>query len=219
MPCEQCSTPGPLHRAGLKHRSKECQLPQGVQTFGKSHPGGTAGAETESSPGKEGQKEIFLFRAVAGLSTHLQRKGLAREAGAQADAVHVVCVGDVVLNAMQDPLPGGRLSPMDASLADGPSCHTCLGIDVLQGRDGESKGYGLTWCKSSREDFPQSQLPSPFPKPRLNLKQLTGKGLWAQTLVVPTASQAPNQHCQSLPGTPVCGCRCQLSRTSPAPQY
>jgi len=104
-----------------------------------------------------------LFRAVAGLSAHLQHKGLVREAGAQANAVHVVCVGDVVLNAMQDPPPSGGMSPVDASLADGLPRHTCLGIDILQGRDGESKGQGLTWCRSSREDFPQASTSLTLP--------------------------------------------------------
>lgn len=91
---------------------------------------------------RRGRKVLrsVLVKALAGLSTHLQHKRLAREAGAQADAVHVVCVGDVVLNAMQDTSPGGGVSPMDASLAHGLSCHTCLGIDVLQGQDGEREG-------------------------------------------------------------------------------
>lgn len=52
--CEQCGIPGPLHAAGLKNCSKECQLPQGEERRGKSCPGST---KNESSPGKEGQKD------------------------------------------------------------------------------------------------------------------------------------------------------------------
>lgn len=52
--CEQRGIPGPLHAAGLKNCSKECQLPQGEERFRKSRPGST---KTESSPEKEGQKD------------------------------------------------------------------------------------------------------------------------------------------------------------------
>lgn len=57
MRCEQCSTPAPPHAVGLKHCSQECQLTQGEERFEKSCPGRTAGAEVESSPGKEEQKD------------------------------------------------------------------------------------------------------------------------------------------------------------------
>lgn len=39
----------------LKNCSKECQLPQREERLGKSCPGST---ETESCPGKEGQKDL-----------------------------------------------------------------------------------------------------------------------------------------------------------------
>lgn len=93
-------------------------------------------------PERSGRKtpEKCPPQSCRGLGTHLQHEGLAGQARAHADAVHVVRVVDVVLDAMQHPAPGGRVSPLDPSLADGLPGDTGQGIDVLRGRAGKSNG-------------------------------------------------------------------------------
>lgn len=62
---------------------------------------------------------------------YLDNEGLVLEAGGQAQHAHVGRLVNEVLDAVENSTTCGWDTSMDSSLADGLSCHTRMGIDVL----------------------------------------------------------------------------------------
>lgn len=62
---------------------------------------------------------------------YLDDEGLVLEAWCHAQHAHVGRFVNEVLDAMEHSTTGGRDTSMDSSLADGLSCHTRMGVDIL----------------------------------------------------------------------------------------
>lgn len=72
----------------------------------------------------------FSYQSVHA-SVYLDNKGLVLEARSEAQHAHVRSLINEVLNAMENSTTSGWDTPVDSSLTDGFSCHTCMCVDVL----------------------------------------------------------------------------------------